>query len=213
MKTADLVAVLAAGAAPTPPLAAGRRLALAGLAGAGVATLLLVVWLGHRPLAQAAQTGPFWMKAGYTVVLAAAALAVVRRLARPGGRLGNGSLIVAAIAVAIMAGLAAIEVARAQPGDLANLWLGHTWKACSLHILALAAPIFLALAWALRSLAPTRLALAGAAAGALAGAAGATVYGLYCDETAAAFVVLWYTLGVAACATVGAALGPRLLRW
>jgi hypothetical protein len=47
----------------------------------------------------------------------------------------------------------------------------------------------------------------------LAGGVGATVYGLYCQETAAAFVATWYTLGVAACAAVGALLGPRILRW
>ena len=79
--------------------------------------------------------------------------------------------------------------------------------------MVLAAPVFLGVAWALRRLAPTRLAMAGAAAGLLAGAVGATVYGLYCEETAAAFVVTWYTLGIAVCATAGALLGPRLLRW
>ncbi|MDQ2861234.1 MAG: DUF1109 domain-containing protein [Pseudomonadota bacterium] len=55
--------------------------------------------------------------------------------------------------------------------------------------------------------------MAGAAAGLLAGAAGATVYGLYCDETAALFVVTWYTLAIAVCAAIGALLGARWLRW
>jgi hypothetical protein len=65
----------------------------------------------------------------------------------------------------------------------------------------------------LRQLAPTRLRLAGAGAGLLAGALGATVYGLHCPETGAAFVATWYSLGVATWAAIGAALGPRLLRW
>jgi len=47
----------------------------------------------------------------------------------------------------------------------------------------------------------------------LAGGVGASVYGLHCPEMTAAFVVTWYSLGVAACAAVGALLGPRLLRW
>jgi hypothetical protein len=62
-------------------------------------------------------------------------------------------------------------------------------------------------------MAPTRLGLAGAAAGLFAGGVGATVYGLYCEETAAAFVVVWYSLGMLACAALGAVVGRRLLRW
>jgi hypothetical protein len=62
-------------------------------------------------------------------------------------------------------------------------------------------------------MAPTRLRLAGAAAGLLAGGVAATVYGLHCQEMTAAFVVTWYSLGVAASVAVGALLGPRLLRW
>ena len=112
-----------------------------------------------------------------------------------------------------MAALAALQILRAGPTDLAPLWLGRSWKSCSLHILVLAAPVYLALIVMLRRLAPTRLALAGAATGLLAGAVGATVYGLYCTETAAAFVVTWYSLGIGACAGLGALVGERLLRW
>ncbi len=32
-------------------------------------------------------------------------------------------------------------------------------------------------------------------------------------EMSAAFVVTWYSLGVAGCVTIGALTGPRLLRW
>ena len=212
MTTADLIAALAAGASPTPPIPVARRIAAAGLLGAALALVLLIAWLGLRPLGEAARTGSFWMKAGYTLILSLAGLMAVRRLARPGDSLGRAPLIVAA-AIAGMAVLAAIEIARAPSADLGALWLGHTWQSCSLHIVALAAPVYLGVAWALRRLAPTRLAMAGAAAGLLAGAVGATVYGLYCDETAAAFVFTWYTLGVAACAAIGALVGTRLLRW
>ena len=50
---------------------------------------------------------------------------------------------------------------------------------------------------ALREMAPTRLRLAGAAAGALAGGAGAAVYALHCPELGAPFVAVWYVLGMA----------------
>jgi hypothetical protein len=81
------------------------------------------------------------------------------------------------------------------------------------RIFALAAPVYLALVWSLRRLAPTRLARTGAAAGLLAGGLAAAVYGLYCQESTAPFVATWYTLGVGACAAVGAGLGRWLLRW
>jgi hypothetical protein len=212
MKTAELVSVLAGGAAPMAPVPVTRQIALAGVAGGAVAVIVLIAWLGVRPLGEAARTGPFWMKAGYTGVLAAAAVFMCRRLGRPGGRMGRAPVVIGG-AVAALTILAAAELARARPGDLTHLWLGHTWRSCTLHIVALAAPIYVATALALRRLAPTRLAAAGAAAGLLAGAAGATVYGLYCDETAAPFVLIWYTLGIAACAAIGALLGRRLLRW
>ena len=57
--------------------------------------------------------------------------------------------------------------------------------------------MFLALLVGMRRLPPTRLAAAAAASGLLAGGLGATICGLYCEETSAAVVATWYTLGVA----------------
>jgi len=67
--------------------------------------------------------------------------------------------------------------------------------------------------WAIRGLAPTRLRLAGAAAGLLSGAVGALVYCLHCPELEAPFLGFWYLLGMLIPTAVGALLGPRLLRW
>jgi hypothetical protein len=41
----------------------------------------------------------------------------------------------------------------------------------------------------------------------------AVIYGLYCREWAAPFVLVWYTLGVGLSAALGALVGTRLLRW
>jgi hypothetical protein len=212
MKTADLIASLASSAAPIPPVPVARGIAVACLLGAAVALAVLIGWLGLRPLGEAVETRSFWMKGAYTLALSAAGLIAVYRLARGGGRLGAAPAIIL-VAVAPMAAMTVIETLRTSPADLTSLWLGHSWKDCSFHIVALAAPVFVGVIIVLRRLAPTRLALAGAAAGLLAGAVGATVYGLYCAETAVAFVVTWYTLGIAVCMGVGALLGERLLRW
>ena len=65
----------------------------------------------------------------------------------------------------------------------------------------------------LRGRAPTRLGLGCAAGGLFAGGVAAAAYGLHCPETAALFVVTWYTLGIALSAALGALLGPWALRW
>ena len=77
----------------------------------------------------------------------------------------------------------------------------------------ISAAAFLGLFWALRSLAPTKLTLAGGIAGMLAGAVGTFIYAFHCNESAAPFVAIWYTLGIAAVGVVGALFGRVLLLW
>ncbi|MNT33639.1 hypothetical protein D3C72_1695780 [compost metagenome] len=93
------------------------------------------------------------------------------------------------------------------------LLMGQSWRICALSIGFMALPVFAATFVALRGLAPTRPALAGAAAGALAGGVGASVYALHCMELTAPFLAVWYVSGIAVPVLLGAALGPRLLRW
>lgn len=213
MKTEDLIATLAADttAPPKTPLAA--RLGLAALVAAGVSLAILLAWLGLRhDLSTAVATPAFWMKAGYTSWLALAGFLAVMRLARPGGRLGAAAWILG-LGLIGMLSMGGLRLMQAPPSQRMADWLGHSWDLCPARIVMFAAPVFCGLMLVLRRLAPTRLALAGAGAGVLSGALGATVYGLACTESTAAFVATWYTLGVAACAGIGAVLGPRLLRW
>ena len=77
----------------------------------------------------------------------------------------------------------------------------------------LSLPVFAGVFWAIKGLAPTRLALTGAAAGLLAGAVGAFVYAFHCPETAAPFLGIWYVAGIAIPVLTGAVLGRRLLHW
>jgi len=196
----------------TPAGAATRKL-LMGLAVGGAVTLALVVLGLHcQPLEAAARQPWFWMKASYTGLLTVAAAITVRRLAVPGRRPGIAPA-VALLIILAMIGLGAGQILAASSATRLDLWLGHTWKICSPLILLLALPIYGCEVVALRALAPTRPAVAGAAAGLAAGALAATFYGLHCPEQAAAFVATWYTLGIAAAAALGAALGARLLRW
>jgi hypothetical protein len=213
MKTDDLVAMLATGAEAVAPRAAARRCAAAIGWGVLGAALLMGMLLGVRPDLRAAVLLPmFWVKFAFVACLAAASLLAVLRLSRPGLRLAwvPGALAAPVLAMWV---LAAVALLRADPAQRAPLFFGDTWASCPFLVAMLSAPVFVAVFWAIRGLAPTRLRLAGAAAGLLAGAVGALVYCLHCPELAAPFLGFWYLLGMLIPTAAGAALGPRLLRW
>ncbi|HVL58934.1 MAG TPA: DUF1109 domain-containing protein [Burkholderiaceae bacterium] len=213
MKTDELIAMLAAGPTAVDSRAYLRRFATAlGWAAFG-GMLLMAIFLGVRPdLAQAASVPMFWVKLGFGIVLAAAGVIAAARLGRPGARTGIAGWLVAAPIALLWLG-AVLVLIQAEPGERMALVLGQTWRECPWNIALLSVPAFAASFWALRGLAPTRLRIAGAVAGLLAGSIGATVYALHCPELAAPFLAVWYVLGIALTTAVGALLGPRLLRW
>ena len=118
-----------------------------------------------------------------------------------------------AVPVAAIWSLAIYALMAAAPGERTALLLGKTWAVCPFLIAMLSVPGFIAACGAMRGLAPTRPALAGAAAGLLAGAVATAVYALHCPEMAAPFLATWYLLGMLIPTAIGAALGPHLLRW
>jgi hypothetical protein len=213
MKTDELVALLAAGVTPVDAHAVTRRFALALVLGIGGALLVAAAALGFRDdLADAARLPMFWVKLGVPALLGMASLAAVQRLGRPGMRLGNLGVALAAPVVLLWL-LAGVVLVEADPGERTGLVLGSTWRTCPLNIAMISLPLFIASFWAMKELAPTRLALAGAVAGLLAGALAAVVYTFHCPEMEAPFLAVWYVAGMAIPAAVGAWLGPRLLRW
>jgi hypothetical protein len=213
MKTDDLVTMLATGVEPVESAVTARRYALALGWGTLGATLLMATLLGVRAdLGAAVRLPMFWLKLGFPLCLAVAALYAATRLSRPGVRLGRVPAALAAPVIVIWL-MAAYTLTTAAPDDRLALMLGQTWAVCSLLIAMLSLPVFAGTLWAMKGLAPTRPALAGAAAGLLAGAVATAVYALHCPEMAAPFLATWYLLGMAIPAVVGALLGPRLLRW
>jgi hypothetical protein len=77
----------------------------------------------------------------------------------------------------------------------------------------LATPTAVGLVMLVRTFAPTRLTMAGAAIGAAAGGVGAMVYARYCPVDSMAFVATWYALAIALCAAIGSVVASRFLRW
>ena len=209
----ELIDRLSADLRPTGRGAVAGRLA-AGLAGGLVLSAgLVLVLLGARPdLAAAAGQGMFWVKLGYPAALAGIALWAGERLARPGGRAGDRLTWLAAPALTLAA-LAALRLVQAPHEAQAGLLMGHSARLCPWLILGFSLPPLAGLVWAARGLAPTRLRLAGLVLGLAAGGAGAAAYAVHCDEMAAPFLLVWYSLGVLAAGGLGWLSGPRLLRW
>ena len=213
MKTDDLIAGLSADLRKVAPGAAARRVALGlGLGAVGSAAVMLM-WLGPRPdLAQAVGTPMFWMKFGYAAITGLILAALLTRLAKPAARPG-ALLAVAAIPFAIVAAMALMRYAQAPPQMHRAMLMGHSSMLCPWRIVAIGLPLWVGAVWAVRGLAPTRLWAAGLVAGGCAGALGAAVYAIACNETSAPFLAIWYTLGMALAAGLGAVAGSRLLRW
>jgi hypothetical protein len=213
MRTDDWVTMLATGAGAVRPHQAARRYAIAIGGGVLGATLLMLTLLGPRPdLAAAALLPMFMVKMVFVTSFAAASLFVALRLSKPGLRLAwlPGAL---AAPVAAIWLLAVVVLTQAAPIQRSAMFFGDTWNSCPFLIALLSAPVFVAMVWAMRGLAPTRLRLAGAAAGLLSGAVGTLVYSLHCPEMGAPFIGFWYLLGMLIPTAAGALLGPRLLRW
>jgi hypothetical protein len=213
MKTNDLIAMLAAGTVAVAPHATRRRYAVALAWGVSGAVLLMLLTLGVRPdLAYAVTLPLFWFKVAFVLSLTAPAMLMSSRLARPGLALGRLPAMAAAPVLAVWI-VAAATLHNAAPDQRAPLLLGETWNSCPFLIAMLSAPVFVAVVWALRGLAPTRLHLAGAAAGLLSGSLAALAYCLHCPEIEAPFVGIWYLLGISIPTLAGGLLGPHLLRW
>lgn len=213
MRTDDFVELLAAAEGAVSSQVPARRYAAALVFGMLGALAAMLAFLGfNASLSSDAQSPMFWVKVGFPLLLAAAGLLAAARLSRPGARL---TVLPAALAAPLMALwiLAAVTLADAEAGQRLGLVLGHTWRVCPWNIALLSLPAFVAVLWAMKGLAPTRLRLAGAAAGLLGGCLGALAYALHCPELAAPFLGVWYVLGMLIPAAIGVLIGPRVLAW
>lgn len=214
MKTDELIALLATGAGPVEPEFATRRFSMSLGWGLSATILTMAIMLGVRPdIGEAVSEPMFWLKLGFPLIIALSMYHATSVLSRPGTRLGHTSAATLAAVLAIVWIMAVIALLNAVPGSRSMLVFGDTWFFCLVSIPLLSIPVFIAAIWAMKGLAPIRPALAGAAAGLLAGSVSAVVYALHCPELAPPFIATWYVLGMAVPALVGAFLGPRLLRW
>lgn len=213
MRTEELVRLLARGAEEPDHGALGWRAFLALAFAALLALAFTATILGLHPhWAQQAPATALWTREAYCASLSVAGLLGAYRLAHPGRRLGNLRWALA-LPIVLMVALALVALAQAPGPQRLALVMGSTAAVCPWLIALLSAPIFIALLWVARRLAPTRLAPAAALAGFAAGACGSLIYTLHCPELAAPFLAVWYLLGMSIPTAVGYCAGARLLRW
>lgn len=211
MKTDDFIGMLSTGAGPALRVRFASRLAPVLAAGFLASASGALLSLGPVPSAMLGGAA-LWTKLVYAAAIALACVWLARQLCRPGApaRLAGVAALVV-VAAMLIAGLASL-LATPAPERLRHL-LGATALRCPWVIMGLALPALALLLRVLRESGPTRPALAGFAAGLLAGAVGAEGYALACLEESIAFIALWYSAGILLTGLLGAALGARLLRW
>jgi hypothetical protein len=201
------------------PFRAARRAELnASALGIGVGFLVAaafgVGWLGLRDdIGVASGTAIFWVKLAFPLLLATLAGWTVWRSAHPGRPLQVPLAALAAVVVLFWAVTLARPLLSVDAIDWqADLW-GRTWQECALYIALMALPIWLpAMAW-LRRWGPLQPRLAGAVLGWCCGTAAAALYALHCRESGLAFLGVWYLIGAAVPALLGALLGRSWLHW
>jgi hypothetical protein len=213
MKTDDFIAMLGTNVEPVDHRQVKRTVGMAVTAGTTVALGVMLLLFGVRADLTATSSVIFLLlKLAFTMALIVPASTYLLRLARPGGEQKAPIAFVAAPFVAIML-LAAISLAFAPISYWDEMIVGDRWLECLLSIPVIAIVPFAVIIWALRRMAPTDLARAGALGGLVAGAVSATGYALHCSDDSLPFVALWYGGTIAICTAAGALLGPRLLRW
>lgn len=185
------------------------------LLGAGVvaAAILFAILLGPRlDIAAVAMDPRFLFKFVVTLLLAATALALALRLARPGAETGHAWLVLAAAPALLAFGVVA-ELATMPAASWGTRLIGTNWSYCLTYVPLLSLPLLAAALIGLRHGAPTRPALAGAVAGLLAGGIGAAFYAAHCTDDSPLFVATWYTIAIGGVTILGSLIGRKVLRW
>lgn len=210
LNTNDLIGSLARQAGSgrvAGPRGFNTVLIVAALCSFAISVALVVAVFGIGPDFATGHHAPLIYKIVSMLMLSAGGLLLASRVALPGsGRLTVMALLPAAVALAFRAATdqSGLSVLGAETISVPG---------CILAILIASVAPLTILIGVLRLGAPTRPALAGAIAGMLAGALGATAYSLACRNDGGMFVAIWYPLAVLVVAALGAIIARRALAW
>jgi hypothetical protein len=177
--------------------------------GLALAALAVAFFLGVRPDAPQA-VWAIALKSAYALAAIAVLFPLLSRLLEPATGLGvHARPVFLFAAISVMAALASLYVDQSWHG----LRLEAGFPECLRRVPLLATPTAVLLFLSARSYAPTRLALAGAAIGALSAAVAILAYAWFCSIDSMAYVGVWYLAAIGVSAALGAVVGPWALRW
>ncbi|CAN7319094.1 DUF1109 domain-containing protein [Phyllobacterium sp. LjRoot231] len=212
-RSEDLIARLTGELKPVSRMAVLKRVGVGLGISLVVSAVLMYFWLGMRPdMMTAKGTMPFWSKLIYTLALAVVGTWAIKRIGHPLGSI-RVNLAIMGMLIVVISMLGFVQLAMAPLGAQYYLLTGESVTVCTFNIVMLSLPLLVGAFWVLHGLAPTRLTIAGAAAGLAAGAIGSLVYSFHCTESTMPFVAIWYTLGVLIPGLIGAITGRFVLRW
>ncbi len=186
----------------------GRILLLASALSIVVAIAMVVVLIGIRTdLIDVAHRASLSFKIASTLLLACGGFIFVKWTAEP------STSAPPYIALLPGAGLLALGAVTDKSG-LSILGASNiSVPACVGAILMLSLPALFFILGALKTGAPTRPSIAGAAAGLLSGTLGAAAYVLACKNDGGLFVAVWYGAAILMMTGLGAVVGRRALAW
>lgn len=212
MRTDDLINALVADL--TVSKLRFRRIFIAAIVlGSMIAAIVFFSGIGLRPdIRPAFESVRFLAKLAISLSLAAAAIGLLSRIARPGVSAGPWAAALTA-APALLAVAVAGELAVTPSSAWAPKLIGSNALLCLTFIPLLSAAPLACLIWALRRGAPTSPGLAGLVAGLAASGIGAAFYASHCPDDSPLFVASWYSIATAMVALIGYFAGSRCLRW
>ena len=213
MNTDDLIkAMVADNATVSPPVS--RTVSLGIVTGLALATAVFF-WLLHvrSDFLYAITNEPrFMFKFVFTVALGIPALFLVQRLSRPDGDSG-WPLKLLLLAPLLLAAAVFMEMNTVPAEQWSLNAMGSMPGACMKYIPILSLAPLAAALFAMRQGATAHPVAAGAAAGLLSAAIGASLYATFCVDDSPMFLAIWYVGGVAMVVALGALAGSRVLRW
>ena len=211
MKTEQLLEALVADqASRRQPIA--RALFCAMALGAGLSLLFFAVELGVRvDIGPALETWRFDLKIVTVLLALVLATGLCLDCLRPDASPHPLRRLLPLLAVVLTA--IAVELLAVPLSGWKARLIGTNWLICLSMVPILSFAPLAAILAVMRRGAPASPTLAGAAAGFLAAACGATLYAFHCFDDSPLFVATWYLLAAIPVVVIGAVAGSRLLRW
>jgi hypothetical protein len=213
MKTEDLIQILSTNVEAVKGGQPRNALLMALIIGAAGAFCLMMAFLGGPSVpVRGERAAVEALTVAFTFGLTAAGVSFLMRSVRPGQPSRWPLLLIGVLFLALLAATCAV-LSGTDSSSWRGMIFGTRWMTCFLCVPLFAAVPFAALMWALSKGAPTHPVWTGAIAGLVSGALGSLICVLHYTASSIPFVALWYGGTIVLCATIGAALGPRLLRW